>query len=69
MLLIENKKKNDVYFDIDVNIILINVDFFKKQNFNVFIREIITFFIMRDLNILQHQKFKLYYNVNIFRRR
>ena len=53
--LIENEKKSDVCFDTDVNVILIDVAFFKKQNFDVSIRQMTTSFTMRDLDISQHQ--------------
>ena len=53
--LIENEKKSDVCFDIDVNVTLINAIFFHRQNFEVSIRQMITSLTMRDLNISQHQ--------------
>ena len=49
------KKKSDVCFDTNVNVTLINAIFFHRQNFDVSIRQMITFFTMRDLNISQHQ--------------
>ena len=53
--LIENEKKSDVCFDTNVNVTLINATFFHRQNFDVSIRQMTTFFTVRDLDTSQHQ--------------
>ena len=55
MSLIENEKKSDVCFDTNVSVTLINAIFFHRQNFDVSIRQMITSFTVRDLDISQHQ--------------
>lgn len=54
MLINKNDKSNDIYFNIDVKIILIDANFFRRQNLNVFIRKIIFSLTIRELNITQH---------------
>ena len=53
--LIENEKKSDVCFDIDVSVTLINATFFHRQNSEVSIRQMITSLTVRDLDTSQHQ--------------
>ena len=53
--LIENDETIDVCFDINVEIILIDESFFRRQSFDVFIRKMITFLTIRDFDTNQHE--------------
>ena len=53
--LIEKNESNNVCFDIDAKITLIDANFFRRQNSNVFIRKMIFSLTIRELNITQHQ--------------
>ena len=44
--------------NIDVDIISNDENFVKRQKFDVIIRKMIFFIIVRDLNITQHEKFR-----------
>ena len=46
---------NDVCFDIETKIIFANSNFFRRQNFNISIRQIIISLTMRELEIIQRQ--------------
>ena len=48
---------NDVYFDIKTKIILTNSNFFRKQNFNTSIKQMIISLTIRELDITQYQSF------------
>ena len=53
--LIENDEVIDVCFDTNVEIILIDEIFFRRQSFDVLIRKMITFLTIRDFDTNQHE--------------
>ena len=53
--LIENDEATNVCFDIDANVILIDENFFHRQNFHVFIRKMITSLIVRNFDTNEYE--------------
>ena len=51
----KNDETIDVCFDIDVDVNLINENFFRRQNFDVSIRKMIIFLTIRDFDTNQHE--------------
>ena len=69
--MIENNIEKNVVLNIDIEITFNDVDFVRKQKSNFIIRKMISFIIIRNLKIIQHQcenyviLFIYFININI----